>query len=112
MMPSATSLRGISIFNGTISPRRWSITWRRRITFRSTLQSSLLNSGSGFVTHSTRTTRVYSSSETRSLMAGTIELGDSSRWDVPSWAFNFVLDYLVRRLGGEPIAQELREIDE
>ena len=45
-------------------------------------------------------------------MAGTIELGDSSRWDVPSWAFNFVLDYLVRRLDGEPIAQELREVDE
>ena len=45
-------------------------------------------------------------------MAGTIELGDSNRWDVPSWAFNFVMDYLVRRLDGEPIAQKVREVDE
>lgn len=45
-------------------------------------------------------------------MAGTIELGGSSRWDVPSWAFNFVIDYLITRLGDEPIADELREIDE
>jgi hypothetical protein len=45
-------------------------------------------------------------------MAGTIELGGSDRWDVPSWAFNFVLDYLVTRLDGEPIAQELQEVDE
>lgn len=45
-------------------------------------------------------------------MAGTIELGYSDRWNVPSWAFNFVLDYLVTALDDEPIAEKLRELDE
>ena len=55
---------------------------------------------------------MYLSSETESMMAGTIELGGGSRWDVPSWAFNFVLAYLAGTVDDESIAEGLREIDE
>ncbi|WP_157630293.1 hypothetical protein [Kribbella albertanoniae] len=45
-------------------------------------------------------------------MAGTIEFGGGERWDGPQWVFNFVMSYLVTALDGEPIAEEIREIDE
>jgi hypothetical protein len=45
-------------------------------------------------------------------VAGTIAITSEDRWSVSSWAYHWVLDFLIHRVTDAKLAAALREIDD
>lgn len=45
-------------------------------------------------------------------MAGTIAVTKDDRWSTASWAYHWVLDYLIEHVTDSAVTSQLREIDE